>query len=169
MKRGAPKKNSTFILNLEKEILECADLVGIDYETAVDITDKFFVSMKRFLTDPRMPLINLKHFGKFGTNIGSSRAFLLRMIYSYKNNPTFENRSIAIDAILRFWPIRDRQIHADGFLKREHGKYSLNKINFNLEYKKKMLGDKFSDYYDQLGRRIRYDKNIKTDTVDNDE
>lgn len=141
-------------------------MFGIDEETAADVCDKFFISMKRFFSDPRMPTINLRHFGKFGTSLGSSRAYMLRMIYAYKNNPTFESRSIAVDAILRLWPTRDRQIYADGELKREHKNYKINSPKFLLDYKKKMLGEKFNEYYDELGRRIRYNRNIKTDKVD---
>jgi hypothetical protein len=157
MKRIA-KKNSNFISVLKKEIEEAAEFAGVDFETAVDILDNFFFLLKRNLGDPRFPQIRLGKFGVFTTTIGAIRNSIRASILSYRTNPTLETKSLLIDKITRLWKVRNRLILANENISDDY-RWSLKRSkSFKQEEAKRMLGDKYSLYYNEDGTRIKYNR-----------
>jgi hypothetical protein len=64
------KRNTTYLQRFESIISELSSKHDLDEEEITDLVDYFFVTMNKFITDPRMPTIKISNFGTFKPSIG---------------------------------------------------------------------------------------------------
>lgn len=155
----ANKKNTIYLVAVKKELEQACAHVGIDVKDGTDILDSFFITLRKFLSDPRLPIIKLGVFGTFQTKYTTIIKIINRAIRSYKINPTNNSYSIFLEVFIKLWLIRKRI-----FLARLRKSDDINweKINpetFFVDEGKRLLGEeKFLTYFKEDGQRIRWNK-----------
>lgn len=102
------RKNSNYLSQTKNQVKEAADLVGISEEEAGSLIDEFFLTLRDFLNDERMPTFYVPYLGKFSPTLGSIRRSLGVTFKLYRSGAI--PRDIAIYRIKKFWPIRQRLI-----------------------------------------------------------
>ena len=81
------KKNTIYLVAVKKELEPACAHVGIDVKDGTDILDSFFITLRKFLSDPRLPIIKLGVFGTFQTKYTTIIKIINRAIRPYKINP----------------------------------------------------------------------------------
>ena len=108
MKRG---KSTGFLIKHRDTIKELCEKHEIEQEVLEDIIDNFFADFKKFITDPRMPKIQITNFGTFKVSVGKINWFLKVSFFHFKiGNIDREN---IIKRIKRVWPVKQRLIKED--------------------------------------------------------
>lgn len=147
------KKNSAYIIFLRREIEEAAEFAGTDYETACDVLDNFFETLRMYLEDPRLPYIRLGQLGHFQTTMGAIRKYVGKTILAYRTFPRESLKVLAMEKYAKIAKIRTRIMLARK--KRKDGiVWKLVKPQeFFLKELKRVFGDSFSKYYHEDGKR----------------
>ncbi len=153
------KKNTIYLVAVKKELEQACAHVGIDVKDGTDILDSFFITLRKFLSDPRLPIIKLGVFGTFQTKYTTIIKIINRAIRSYKINPTQESYSIFLEVFIKLWLIRRRIFLAR--LRKSDG-IDWEKIDTNTFFTdegKRLLGeDKFLEYFNEDGKRKSWRK-----------
>lgn len=101
-------KNTNYLHRYDKLLTKLAEKHGIKKEELILIIDHFFLTMKGFITDWRMPTIKITNVGTFKPKIGKIN-FVLKTSYRYfrKGYITAEKISSKIKEV---WPVKQRLI-----------------------------------------------------------
>lgn len=156
------KRNSSYIIYLKKEIEKAAEEGGVDFDTAVDIIDNFFETLRMYLEDPRLPYIRLGQLGHFQTTLGSIRKYVGKTILAYRTYPRLSLKLLVFEKLAQVLKVRNRIAKArrkqkDGIVWK-----LVKKDQFRLEELKRVFGKDFDKYYTQDGkRRYHLDREIK--------
>ena len=103
------KRASPYLKQTEKELEMYGKIVGITLEQAQRIIQIFFLTLREFLSDERMPTIMLPGFGKIRPTLGAiSKTFRLSLRY-YKEKKI--PKQILDWRLKRLWPVRLRLIY----------------------------------------------------------
>lgn len=145
------KKNTIYLISLKKELQEAAEHVGITQEEGVEILDGFFTSLRKFLSDPRLPLIKLGDFGLFQTKYTTINGLLKKLIKTHKAQPTKNNYAVFLENFLKFWKIRRRIFLAR--LKKTDGINweKLDPTTYLQDEGRRVLGDKYEEFFNEKG------------------
>lgn len=164
------RKNSNYLNQTKDQIKESADLFGISLEEANDLVDDFFLVLRDFLNDERMPTFYVPYLGKFSPTIGSIRRSLRVTFKLYRSGAI--PRHIAVYRIKKFWPIRNRLIkEKQGIPQHNNWKdipMDWQKNGISKEYKEAL------DYYSKGGKedwdkqRGVYDGRLRIPKTDNE-
>lgn len=158
----AVRKNSSYIIFLKKEIKEAAEYAGTDFETACDVLDNFFETLRMYLEDPRMPYIRLGQLGHFQVTLGSLRKYVSKTILAYRTFPRESLRVLALEKFAKISKIRNRISLArkkkkDGIVWK-----LINKDTFIQDELKRVFGKDYDKYYTEDGKRkFRVDREVK--------
>lgn len=155
------RKNSNYIVYLKKEIEIAAKEAGVDYATACDILDNFFLSLRVFLADPRLPTIRIGRFGYFQTTLGGIRKYIMSAINSYRREPTLERRSILFDKLSKVWKVRNRILNARKKLSDGVDWNKLDPSTYQEDEAKRIFADKYKKYYEEDGKRKSFKQKPK--------
>jgi hypothetical protein len=150
------KKNTIYLVSLKKELQEAAEHVGITAEEGADILDNFFITLRKYLSDPRLPLIKLGDFGYFQTKYTTINGVLSKLIKTHKSQPTKNNYAIFLENFIKFWKIRRRIFLAR--LKKLDG-INWEKVDTSTYLQdegRRILGDRYEQYFNEKGE-IRKD------------
>jgi len=79
---------------------------GMSSEDIEGLIDHFFLTIKKFITDPRMPKIQITNFGTFRPAIGKINWHLKIGFHHYRRGNIDRNRMV--DKVKQLWPIRRR-------------------------------------------------------------
>ena len=145
------KKNTIYLISLKKELQEAAAHVGITPEEGAEILDGFFISLRKFLSDPRLPLIKLGDFGYFQTKYTTINGILSKLIKTHKAQPTKNNYAVFLENYLKLWRIRKRIFLAR--LKKSDGT-NWDKIDpktYLQDEGRRILGDKYEEFFNEKG------------------
>lgn len=149
------KKNTAYLLSLKNEVQEAAEYAGIDFKEAVEILDCFFISLRKFLSDPRLPKIKIGDFGHFQTKYTTINALIKRTISLHKSKPSEGSYAIFLEAFIRMWKIRKRIFLArlkigDGI----NWEKDINPDTYFIEEGTRILGkEKFYKYFRENGEK----------------
>ncbi len=157
------RRNSNYIVHLKKEIEIVAKEAGVDVQTTVDVLDNFFVTLRVFLADPRLPTIRIGKFGYFQTTYGGIRKSLFAALASYKKDPTLEKRSIFWDKFYKIWKIRNRILMARRGESDGIDWKNVDPKTFLEDEKVRIFKDKYSEYYTEDGKRIDKRQELERD------
>lgn len=102
------RKNSNYLNQTKDQVKKVAETFNLNEEETGEIIDEFFLILREFLNDERMPTIYIPYLGKFSPTIGSIRRSLGITFRLYRSGAI--PREIAVYRIKKFWPIRQRLI-----------------------------------------------------------
>lgn len=113
------RKNSNYLNQTKDQVKSAAETVGLSEEQAGELIDEFFLIIKEFLNDERMPTFYVPYLGKFSPTLGSIRRSLGITFKLYRSGAI--PRDIAVYRIKKFWPIRQRLIKEKlGMVQHDH-------------------------------------------------
>lgn len=101
-------RSLNYLKRLDKEIKTIAEENGLKEDEVYEIVDEFFKTKKKFITDPRMPRIQITNWGTFKPSIGKIYWQIKTAIYYYKTGAI--SREKLNDKIRKLWPVRNRLI-----------------------------------------------------------
>ncbi len=101
-------KNTNYLRKIEPELKKIAKDNGLEKEQLEELIDEFFIDLKGFMEDPRMPKVHLTNFGTFKPSLGKINQDIRRTMRRFRDGKT--TREILCDKIQRLWPIRNRLI-----------------------------------------------------------
>lgn len=158
----AVKKNSSYLIFLKKEIEEAAKYAGTDFQTACDVLDNFFETLRMYLEDPRLPSIRVGPLGYFQTTIGAISKFVGKTILAYRTFPRHSLKVFALEKHARTEKIRRRirlarQGKKDGIVWK-----LLKKEEFVVGELKRVFKDDYDKYFTKNGKqKFRIDREVK--------
>ncbi len=164
------RKNSNYLNQTKEQIKESAELVDITVESAEKIIDDFFLIIRDFLNDERMPTFYVPYLGKFSPTIGSIRRSLRITFKLYRSGAI--PRHIAVYRIKKFWPIRCRLIK-EKMGNPQHDNWK----NIPMNWQKDGIYKEYTDaleYYSKGGKeewdkqRGAYDGRLRIPKTDNE-
>lgn len=74
-------KNIHFLDRYKEIITTLAEKFDLTYEEVFEIIDHFFITLKKFLTDVRMPTIKISKWGTFKPSIGWINWYIQRALW----------------------------------------------------------------------------------------
>jgi hypothetical protein len=164
------RKNSNYLNQTKEQVKECSDLFNISLDEGNKIIDDFFLVLRDFLNDERMPTFYVPYLGKFSPTIGSIRRSLRITFKLYRSNVI--PRHIAVYRVKKFWPIRNRLIKEKlGISHHEFWKYipsNWQKESIEKEYNDALV------YYSKGGKeewdlkRGAFDGRLRIPKTDNE-
>ena len=101
------KKNSAYLLKFKKEISFLAKKYNLSEDEVGEIIDDFFVSMKSYITDLRIPTIKITNLGTFKPT-PSKINYQIRKYIKYAKRSTGEELEKVKVMISNTWKVRTR-------------------------------------------------------------
>lgn len=101
-------KSLSYLKRLNKEIKTVSEETGLTEDHINDIVDDFFKTKKKFITDPRMPKIQITNWGTFKPALGKINWQIRTAVYYFKKGNINRNKLNA--KIRKLWPVRNRLI-----------------------------------------------------------
>lgn len=80
----------------------------VNEEELQEIVDYFFETLREYITDRRMPKIQITNFGTFKPTIGMMNWWIQRELWFYKMG--YSDRERVVDKITHLWIIKQRLI-----------------------------------------------------------
>lgn len=147
------RKNSSYLIYLKKEIEKAAEEGGVDFDTAADIIDNFFETLRMYLEDPRLPYIRLGQLGHFQTTLGAIRKYVGKTLLAYRTYPRLSLRLLTFEKVAQVSKVRNRIILArkkkkDGIIWKW-----VKKDKFRVDEIRRIFGKDFDKYYTENGKR----------------
>ncbi len=105
----AVRRKSPYLKQTEKELETAGKIVGLTLEQSQRTIQIFFLIMRDFLSDERMPIIIFPGFGKLRATLGSLRRVINLSIRLFKSGKI--PKQILSWRLKRFWPVRLRLIY----------------------------------------------------------
>lgn len=102
-------KNISYLRKIEPELKKIAKDHNLEKEQLEELVDEFFITLKGFMEDPRMPRIKLTNFGTFKPSLRKINHDIRRSMIRYRAG--LLKREFLVDKIKRLWPIRNRLIN----------------------------------------------------------
>lgn len=102
-------KSISYLRRIEPELKKIAKDNDLEKEELEQLIDEFFVVLKGFLEDPRMPKIQLTNFGTFKPSLRKINQDLRRGMARYRAG--LLSKEFLVEKIHRLWPIRNRLIN----------------------------------------------------------
>jgi hypothetical protein len=164
------RKNSNYLNQTKDQVKEAAELAGISEEEAGKLIDEFFLVLRDFLNDERMPTFYVPYLGKFSPTLGSIRRSLGVTFKLYRSGAI--PRDIAVYRVKKFWPIRQRLIK-EKLKQPQHDNWKFIPMNWTKVGIKEHF-DKADEYYTKGGKeewdkqRGAFDGRLRIPKTDNE-
>lgn len=101
-------KSTSYLQRLDSDLKEVAEKHEIDRGELEEIVDHFFMSIKGFIEDNRMPKIFLKNFGTFKPTTRKIDVVIRKLFKRYRAGAI--EKKMLVDKIKDLWPIKQRII-----------------------------------------------------------
>ena len=102
-------KNTSYLRRIEPELKQIAKDHNLEKEQLEELVDEFFIILKSYLEDPRMPRVKLTNFGTFKPSLGKINHDIRRSMLRYRAG--LLKKELLIEKIKKLWPIRNRLIN----------------------------------------------------------
>lgn len=102
------KKNLSYILKYEDEVKELCEEHGIEFEDSLEMIDYFFKTFKGFITEEKMPKIQVTNLGTFKPTLGKLDYQIRMTLFYYRRGSI--SREKAVSKISKLWTIKQRLI-----------------------------------------------------------
>lgn len=102
------ERNTTYLRRFDKIIKNLSEKHGVDEDEIRGMIDHFFFTLKRFITDPRMPTIKITNFGTLKPSIGKLNWQIKNAVKQLRKNPDDPTRLHT--KIRHLWAVKQRLI-----------------------------------------------------------
>lgn len=104
----AAGRNTGYLRKFDKEVDDLSKKYNLKREESEDLLDHFFITMKKFIEDERMPKIQITNFGTFRPSTRKINFVIGHWIRMYKRGNM--ERSVLNEKISKIWKVKQRII-----------------------------------------------------------
>lgn len=102
------RRKFSYILKYEDDIKELSQKHNLDFEESIYMIDYFFKTFKDFITEEKMPKIQITNLGTFKPTIGKLNYQIRMTLFYYRIGSI--SREKTVKRISKLWAIKQRLI-----------------------------------------------------------